>query len=84
MATGLPIVATRHSAFPDQVFPGKNGYLSDEADPAGLAESILLLLNQPQDWPAMGHFGRSLAKEKYDAGNLIERQIGYYEEVIGR
>ena len=41
MATGLPIVGTRHSGIPEVVEDGVTGRLVDEGDAAALAEALV-------------------------------------------
>jgi len=41
MATGLPVVGTRHSGIPEAVRPGENGVLIDERDDRALAEALV-------------------------------------------
>ncbi len=81
MATGLPVVATMHSGFPDQVNHGVNGYLSRENDFADFAEKMLMYIEHPELWPAMSLEARALALAKYDRKPLIERQHKLYEEL---
>ena len=81
LATGLAVIATRHSAFPDQVIEGKNGYLVDEGDYRALAEKILLFMEQPQEWGRMSDYAREHVKKTYDSTVLIEKQIALYREL---
>ena len=83
LATGLPAIATYHSAFPDQIIEGENGYLVPEGDYRALADKVLFYMQQPQDWARMGRYGRDLMKRRYDNGVLIERQIAEYQQLLG-
>ena len=47
LATGLPVITTRHSGLPDQVIDGKNGFLVDEGDFTSLAERIIYFMDHP-------------------------------------
>jgi len=80
LATGLPVVATRHSGFPDQVIPGKNGYLSNEADPKDFAEKMLQYLDHPEVWSDMSEAARELAFARYDKNILIKKQFDFYRK----
>lgn len=82
LATGLPCIATKHSAFPDQIIDGKNGFLVTEGDYNALAERILYCMDHPEFWPDYGRYGRELVLEKYDAKNLIDTQLESYYEVL--
>lgn len=81
-ATGLPVIATRHSGFSDQIIDGRNGFLVPEGDYAALAEKILYLINYFEKWPEFGRYGREHIKKSYDQAILIEKQIELYQEVI--
>lgn len=81
-ATGLPIIATYHSAFSDQVKEGKNGFLVPEGDYEALAERILYIMDHPELWPEFGKFGRELVLRQYDSAALIEKQIEIYKEIL--
>lgn len=60
MACGCPVVATRTGCAPDVIRPGRNGYLADIEDVAGLADGILRLLELSEtDWRAMSAAARA-------------------------
>jgi len=82
LATGLPVIATKHSGLPDQVIDGKNGFLVDEGDFRSLAEKILHFIVHPHIWPQLSISGRNHVKEKYDSDTLIDEQIQCYEEIL--
>ena len=50
LATGLPVITTRHSGLPDQVKDGVNGWLVDEGDYQTLAKKIVYFLDRPELW----------------------------------
>jgi len=81
-ATGLPIIATRHSAFPDQVKEGENGFLVEEGDFETLAEKILYMVDHSEFWPEFGKFGRELMIKLYDTAALTQKQIEIYNKVL--
>ena len=82
MATGMPIVTTRHSGFPDQIVDGKNGMMVAEGDIEALAEKIVFLMEHPQLWPEMGRFGRAHVSEHYESKKLMTLQAQYYLDLI--
>ena len=82
MATGLPVVTTRHSGLPEQVVDGKNGFVVEEGDFRALAEKILFLMDHAELWPEFSRFSRAHAAEHYDLKKLIERQIEYYTALV--
>jgi colanic acid/amylovoran biosynthesis glycosyltransferase len=81
LATGLPVIATRHSGLPEQVIDGTNGFLVDEGNYVALAEKILELGEHSEFLPAFGRNGRLHVVDRYDASTLIPRQIAVYERL---
>jgi colanic acid/amylovoran biosynthesis glycosyltransferase len=47
MASGLPVIATRHSGIPELVTDGETGLLVDERDDTALADRIEMLIRHP-------------------------------------
>jgi len=83
LATGLPVITTRHSGLPEQVVDGENGFLVDEGDYLSLAEKILYFMDHAENWARLSTAGRRHVKENYNAHTLLDTQISCYEEIIG-
>jgi len=66
MATGLPVIATRHGGITELVNDGITGYLVPERDVQAIVDKIVLLRNQPESWEAMGRRGRAFVEEHYN------------------
>lgn len=81
-AVGLPVVATRHGAFPEGVLDGESAFLVPERDPRATADVLLFLIGHPEVWPEMGRKGRAFVTAKYNIERLNEELIGLYREVI--
>ncbi|OGZ08559.1 MAG: hypothetical protein A3D65_04875 [Candidatus Lloydbacteria bacterium RIFCSPHIGHO2_02_FULL_50_13] len=81
LATGLPVVATRHSGFPDQVKDEVNGYLANEADPEDLASKMLEYMEHPERWGDMSKAARAHALANYDREALIGHQLEHYKRL---
>jgi colanic acid/amylovoran biosynthesis glycosyltransferase len=79
-ASGLPIIATRHSGIPEIVIDGVNGLLVEEHDVEAMAARMAELARAPQRWSAMGRAGRALVEDKFDH----EAAIARYERLIER
>ncbi|MBV9643276.1 MAG: glycosyltransferase [Verrucomicrobia bacterium] len=54
MASGLPVVATRHGGIPEAVTDGVNGLLVAERDDDGLVNSLFNLVEDPPRWKTLG------------------------------
>lgn len=65
MASGLPVVSTRHSGIPDVVSDGETGCLVDEHDTEGMAQSVLALLRDPEAATRMGKAAAPRIREAF-------------------
>ncbi len=54
MATGLPVVATRHGGIPEAVIHGTSGLLVAERDDTALAAALLTMAGDLSRWREMG------------------------------
>jgi colanic acid/amylovoran biosynthesis glycosyltransferase len=80
-ASGLPVVATRHSGIPEAVTEGETGFLVPERDRAALAGRLGALLGAEDLRRAMGAAARRLAEERFDRARLTARLEAIYDEV---
>ncbi|HEX6375840.1 MAG TPA: glycosyltransferase [Allosphingosinicella sp.] len=83
-ASGLPVVATRHSGIPEAVTDGVTGLLSPERDTAALARNLSTLLDSPDLRAAMGAAARALAEQRFDGGRQMARLEAHYDALTGR
>lgn len=77
-ASGLPVVATRHSGIPEAVVDGETGFLVAERDAAALSRALATALRAGPD---MGKAARAFAERKFDRAKLGERLERLYDEV---
>ena len=70
MATGMPVVATRHSGIPELVEDGVSGYLAPERDADALADRIAQLAAAPSRWSEVGRSGRDAVLSNFDVEKL--------------
>jgi len=82
LATGLPVITTKHSGLPEQVKDGHNGFLIEEGNYEALAEKILYMIEHPELWADLGKNGRDHVQKNYNSRDLIEKQIKFYNEII--
>jgi colanic acid/amylovoran biosynthesis glycosyltransferase len=79
LATGLPVIATRHSGIPELVDDGVSGILVGERDPAALAGAIARLVGDTDGWAEMGRRGRRRIEADYDVHRLNDRLVELLE-----
>ncbi|WP_368074452.1 glycosyltransferase [Antarctobacter heliothermus] len=65
MASGIPVVSTRHSGIPDVVRDGETGILVDEHDQDAMACAIEALLRDPDRAASMGRLGAPWVRREF-------------------
>ena len=83
MATGLPVIGTRHSGIPEAVRPGENGVLIDEGDDTGLA-SALIHFSDPAVRREAGGRSRGIVEADFNSRIQGLRLASMLAEVAGR
>ncbi|HOM76201.1 MAG TPA: glycosyltransferase [Anaerohalosphaeraceae bacterium] len=81
-ACGIPVVATKHGAFPDSVIDGRTGFLVPEKDADALAERLDFLISSPHLWPQMGRLGRRFVQDNFDSKILNNRLEDIYRRLV--
>ena len=84
MATGLPVIATRHGGIPEAVTENLNGFLSDEGDTESLGRSMVALANSPEIYARFSAAARQAVGENFDQEMTIRELERIYEEVCDR
>jgi colanic acid/amylovoran biosynthesis glycosyltransferase len=82
MATGLPVVATRHGGIPEAVDHGRTGFLVAEEDHVELANAMQLITSSPALLRQMGERAHSTIVERFGQDAQIDQLESYYEEAI--
>jgi colanic acid/amylovoran biosynthesis glycosyltransferase len=82
MATGLPVVATRHGGIPEAVDHGRTGFLVAEEDHVGLANAMQLITRSPDLLRQMGARAYATVVERFEQGIQIDQLESFYEEAI--
>ena len=82
LATGLPVIATNHGAFSEQVIDGVNGFLVPEGDPQALADAIIKMIEHQELWPQFGRAGREHVIAHYNINTLMDKQVEIYKSLI--
>jgi len=73
MASGLPVVSTRHGGIPDVVEHEVHGLLSTEGDTEGMSAHLLRLANDPAWAARMGAAGRERAMRDHQLADSLRR-----------
>ena len=82
MASGMPVVGTRHAGIPELVEDGVSGWLVPERDEAALAAALARLAAEPERWAAMGRAGRAKVEREYDIDRLNDRFADMLQTLI--
>jgi len=82
MATGLPVVATRHGGIPEAVTDGQDGWLVPEHSPDELAAAILRILDSPELLAQFSRQARESVVDQFGAEGRISALEDCYEEAI--
>jgi len=80
MATGLPVIGTRHSGIPEAVRDGENGRVVPERDIAALA-SALVEFSDPAVRAALAARSRAIAEAEFDGSRLAPRLASLLAEM---
>ena len=82
MASGLPVLSTRHAGIPECVEHGKTGLLVPEKDVDALADAMMELIDAPDRWKVMGRAGRRRIETEFNAKRQAERLVDIYRDVV--
>jgi colanic acid/amylovoran biosynthesis glycosyltransferase len=82
MATGLPVVATRHGGIPEAVDHGRTGFLVAEEDHVGLANAMQLITSLPASLKQIGERAHAAVVERFGQDAQIDQLESFYEEAI--
>jgi colanic acid/amylovoran biosynthesis glycosyltransferase len=82
MASGLPVVATRHGGIPEAVREGVDGILVPERDETALYEALLQLARQPDLWRQLGKQASQSVAHNFEQQQQIKNLETAYAEAI--
>lgn len=82
MASGAPVVASRHGGIPELVLDGVNGLLCAEGDAVALAESIAEMTEAWRLWPAFGRAGRRKVASEYSVDVANDKLLATYARTL--
>lgn len=82
MATGMPVVSTRHSGIPELVTDGVSGLLVEEGDVEALAAALVRLYGDAELRVSLGHRARAAVAEGFDLRALNARLQAIFEGLV--
>jgi colanic acid/amylovoran biosynthesis glycosyltransferase len=80
MATGLPVLATRHGGIPEAVVSGRTGFLVKERDYFTLAGEMKKITQSRHSFREMGALASESVAANFEQGAQIRQLESYYEE----
>ncbi|MFJ7855176.1 glycosyltransferase [Peribacillus frigoritolerans] len=81
MASGLPVVSTRHAGIPELIEHQRTGYLAPEKNDMELANGIQFFIENPDVWTDYTERARKVIEEKFDVNKQIIEQQRLYSLV---
>ena len=82
MAARLPLIASRVGGVPEMITDGKNGFLVEPEDSDGLSNACLRLLENQDEWAAMGAAGWRTVNQKFSIERQVEQLKDLYLEQL--
>ncbi|MEX0686317.1 MAG: glycosyltransferase [Balneolales bacterium] len=73
MASGVPVVASRHSGIPELITNGYNGFLAEERDVSDIANMIEQVINSDDNNEILGRQARLTIEKSFDVVKLNRR-----------
>jgi glycosyltransferase involved in cell wall biosynthesis len=84
MAMGLPVIANRADGTADAIIDGKNGYLFEARDIAGMSAAVQYLFEHPEVRRSFGQSGRQVACQDFDLNQMVNQIEALYTELLQR
>jgi colanic acid/amylovoran biosynthesis glycosyltransferase len=82
MATGMPVLATRHGGIPEAVEDGRCGALVDERDYQALAAEMIKITRTQHSFSEMGALASESVAAHFEQRSHIAQLEGYYREAV--
>ncbi len=82
MATGLPVLATRHGGIPEAVNDGVSGLLCPERDADALMQAMFRFTEHPEHLESMGRHAAETVREEFSQQSAIQRLEAIYDEAL--
>ncbi len=82
MATGLPVVATRHGGIPEAIEDGRTGLLVREGDYRALATTMMRLIRAPLLREEIGWRASESVATNFEQAEQVRRLESFYDEAM--
>lgn len=82
MATGMPVISTKHSDIPEIVLDDVTGYLAEENHLESLKACLQKIFDQPESVEILGEKGRRRIEREFDAKKQVQKLEGFYNELL--
>ena len=79
---GLPVVATRVGGVPECVLDQETGFVLDPDDERGLAQAVILLMENPARRIEMGKTARDWIRANFSMDKIVQRYLDFYQKVL--
>lgn len=79
LASGIPVVAPRHGAFPEIIAKTGGGVLCEPEDPDSLAAALRELLHDTERRHELGERGRRAVEEGFSAERMARETLSIYQ-----
>jgi|SRR5690606_32224245 glycosyltransferase involved in cell wall biosynthesis len=82
MASGVPVVSTRHSGIPELVVDGRGGLLTDEGDADALASALASLAGDVDRAEAIAHEARRQVEAEFHQPRQLQRTASWISQTL--
>jgi colanic acid/amylovoran biosynthesis glycosyltransferase len=84
IATGIPVVSTRHCDIPTTIEHGRTGFLAEEGDIDGIATGLRWLIRHPDRWDEITEAARRHVDRAFNAAIQGGELARLYAELVSR
>jgi glycosyltransferase involved in cell wall biosynthesis len=84
MACGKAVVASSTGPGPELIDDEVTGLLCDPHSPDSIADKIIRVLKDPELRRRLGGNARRVAEQRFSLAPLVERNLDYYRDILGR
>jgi len=82
MSAGVPVIAADFPIWRKIIVNARCGLLVDPLDPQAIADSIVYILEHPEEAGEMGKNGRKAVEEKYNWSREEKKLLGLYMDLL--